>query len=128
LVAQDDDLELALTAAAGEQTNETAEEAVQQTGQQDAQSEPLRPSPPAPPSRPNRVSLPHRLRCHGVGDRRLPVDLAGVPGLGAKRYQLAEACLADLVANPRPCEAGCRTVEHMRLANAPRRLVEVAET
>jgi hypothetical protein len=52
LVAQDHDLELALTAAAGEQTNETAEEPVQQTGQQDAQSEPLRPSSPAPPSRP----------------------------------------------------------------------------
>jgi hypothetical protein len=47
LVAQDHDLELALTAAAGEQTNETAEEPVQQTGQQDPQSEPLRPSPPA---------------------------------------------------------------------------------
>jgi len=49
LVAQNHDLELALTAPAGEQTNETAEEPVQQTGQQDAQSEPLRPSPPAPP-------------------------------------------------------------------------------
>jgi len=43
LVAQNQDLELALTAAAGEQTNETAEEPVQQTGQQYAQSEPLRP-------------------------------------------------------------------------------------
>src|SRR6266545_4295761 len=61
LVAQNHDLELALTAAAGEQTNDTAEEPVQHAGQQDAQSEPLRPSPPAPPSRPNRVSLPHRL-------------------------------------------------------------------
>jgi hypothetical protein len=39
-VAQNNDLELALTAAAGEQTNETAEEPVQQTGQQDAQSGP----------------------------------------------------------------------------------------
>jgi hypothetical protein len=33
LVAQNHDLELALTAPAGEQTNETAEEPVQQTGQ-----------------------------------------------------------------------------------------------
>jgi hypothetical protein len=47
-VAQNHDLELALTAAA-------------QTGQQDAQSEPLRPSPPAPPTRPNRISLSHTL-------------------------------------------------------------------
>jgi hypothetical protein len=35
LVAQNHDLELALTAAAGEQTDETAEEPVQQTGQQE---------------------------------------------------------------------------------------------
>jgi hypothetical protein len=60
LVAQNHDLELALTAAAGEQTNEPAQEPVQQTGQQDAQSEPLQPSPPATPSRPNRISLPHK--------------------------------------------------------------------
>jgi hypothetical protein len=46
LVAQNHDFELALTAAAGEQTNETAEQPVQQTGQQDAQSEPPRPSSP----------------------------------------------------------------------------------
>ena len=71
LVAQDHDLELALTPAAGEQTNETAEEPVQQTGQQDAQSEPLPPSPPAPPSRPNRVSLPHRV----VAKRRVARDV-----------------------------------------------------
>jgi hypothetical protein len=77
LVAQDHDLELALTAAAGEQTNETAEEPVQQTGQQDAQSEPLRPSPPAPPSRPNRVSLPHTVdRPWGVRNAAF-VDLDG---------------------------------------------------
>jgi len=40
LVAQNHDLELALTATAGEQTNANAKEPVQQTGQQDAQSEP----------------------------------------------------------------------------------------
>jgi hypothetical protein len=49
-MAQNHDLELALTAAPGEQPNETTEEPIQQTGQQDAQSEPLRPSSPAPPS------------------------------------------------------------------------------
>jgi hypothetical protein len=38
-VAQNHDLELALNAAAGEQTQENAEEPVQQTGEQDAQSE-----------------------------------------------------------------------------------------
>jgi hypothetical protein len=43
LVAQNHDLELALTAAAGDQTKQTAEEPVQRAGQQDAQSEPLRP-------------------------------------------------------------------------------------
>jgi hypothetical protein len=42
LVAQNHDLELALTAAAGEKNKKTAEEPVHQTGQQDAQSEPLR--------------------------------------------------------------------------------------
>src|SRR5438046_3634109 len=36
LVAQNHDLEVALTAAAGEKTNEPAEEPVEQTGQQDA--------------------------------------------------------------------------------------------
>jgi hypothetical protein len=61
LVAQNHDLELALTAAAGKQTNKTAEEPVQQTGQQDAQSEPLRTRSPTPPPRPNRISLPHRV-------------------------------------------------------------------
>jgi len=50
LMAENHDLELALTAAPGEQPNETTEEPIQQTGQQDAQSEPLRPSSPAPPS------------------------------------------------------------------------------
>ncbi len=43
LVAQNHDLELALTATADEQTNTNAKEPVQQTGQQDAQSEPPRP-------------------------------------------------------------------------------------
>jgi hypothetical protein len=43
LVAQNHDLELALTATAGEQTNANAKEPVQQTGQQNAQSEPPRP-------------------------------------------------------------------------------------
>jgi hypothetical protein len=43
LVAQNHDLEFALTAAAGEKTNDGAEEPVQQRSQQDAQSEPLRP-------------------------------------------------------------------------------------
>jgi hypothetical protein len=41
LVAQSHDFEVALTAAAGEQTNENAEEPVEQAGQQEAQSEPL---------------------------------------------------------------------------------------
>src|SRR5207247_6247812 len=58
LMAQNHDLQLAFTAAAGEQTSETAGQPVQQTGQQDARSEPLRPSSLAPPSRPNRISLP----------------------------------------------------------------------
>jgi hypothetical protein len=42
-VAQNHDLELAVTAAASELTNEKAEEPVQQTGQQDTPSEALRP-------------------------------------------------------------------------------------
>jgi hypothetical protein len=52
LVAQDDDLELPLTAAVGEHANEPAEKPVEQTDQHDAQFEPLRrrsrtrPSPP----------------------------------------------------------------------------------
>jgi hypothetical protein len=50
LVAQNHDLELALTATAGGQTNANAKEPVQQTGQQDAQSEPPRPRSSAPPS------------------------------------------------------------------------------
>jgi AAA domain len=36
-------------------------------------------------------------------------------------------CLAYLVANPRPLDANCRTIEQMRLANALCRLIEVAE-
>jgi hypothetical protein len=59
LVAQNHELELALTAAAGEQTNETAEQPVQQTGQQDAQSEPLRARSPAPVSAELSFSTPH---------------------------------------------------------------------
>jgi hypothetical protein len=51
LVAQNHDFEVALTAAAGEQTNENAEEPVEQAGQQDAQSEPLRPRSSPPPHR-----------------------------------------------------------------------------
>ena len=35
-------------------------------------------------------------------------------------------CLAVLVASPRLLEVNCRTVEQMRLADALRRLVEVA--
>jgi hypothetical protein len=61
LVAQNHDLELALTATANEQTNTNAKEPIQQTGQQDAQSEP----PPAmivsTTVQPNRVSLPHTM-------------------------------------------------------------------
>jgi len=96
LAAQNHDLELALTAAAGEQTNKTAEEPVQQTGQQDAQSEPLRPSPPAPPSRPNRVSLPHTLenglqtvegRHAKIGLRHFATRTANPPGGCATQYR-----------------------------------------
>jgi hypothetical protein len=69
LVAQNHDLELALTATAGEQTNANAKEPVQQTGQQDAQSEPPQPRSSAPPSQPNRVSLPHTLLGRRLGGR-----------------------------------------------------------
>jgi hypothetical protein len=51
--------ELALTAAAGEQTNETAKQPIQQTGQQDAQSEPLRPRSPAPIPAESSFFTPH---------------------------------------------------------------------
>src|SRR6266540_3030440 len=59
LMAQDHDLKLPFTAAAGEHANDTAQEPVQQPSQQDAQSEPARPPSPARPSRPIRISLPH---------------------------------------------------------------------
>jgi superfamily I DNA and/or RNA helicase len=36
-------------------------------------------------------------------------------------------CLAYLVCSPRLLEVDCRTIEHMRLANALCRFVEVAE-
>ncbi len=62
LVAQDDDLKLALTATASEHANENAQEPVQQTREHDAQSEPAWPRSPTRPSWPNRISLPHRIR------------------------------------------------------------------
>jgi hypothetical protein len=50
LVAQHEDLELSLAAAADEQAKNAAEEPVQQRQQHDPQSEPTRPRPPAAPS------------------------------------------------------------------------------
>jgi hypothetical protein len=76
-MAQNHDLELALTAAAGEQTNETAEEPVRQTGQQDAQSEPPRPSSP-PAHRHRRIEFlyptPMREVCEAVRTHRIAKD------------------------------------------------------
>ncbi len=61
-MAQDDDLKLTLTAAAGEHANDPAEKPVKQTHQHDAQSEPARPRSPTRPFGRNRISLPHKFR------------------------------------------------------------------
>jgi hypothetical protein len=58
LVAQDNDLKLALTAAADEHADNPTEEPVEQARQHGPQSAPLQCGSPARPSR-NRVSLPH---------------------------------------------------------------------
>ena len=60
-MAQNHDLELALTATAGKQTNANAKEPVQQTGQQDAQSEPTQAMIVSTTVQPNPVSLPHTM-------------------------------------------------------------------
>jgi transposase len=62
-VAQDHDLELPLTAAAGEQANDGTQEPVQQTRQHDAQSDLNRLGRDHQDCRPkpNRISLPHRI-------------------------------------------------------------------
>ena len=62
LVAQDDDLQLPLTAAAREHAHQATEEPVQQRRQHDTQSEPIQPRTPARPGSPNRISLPHTSR------------------------------------------------------------------
>jgi hypothetical protein len=90
-MAQNHNLELALSAVAGKQAKETAEEPVQQRGQQDAQSEPLRPSSPAPrtgrieflyPTGTNLRNNSSTVTILQVGETRMlfPAD-AGVPAL-----------------------------------------------
>jgi hypothetical protein len=73
LVAQDDDLKLPLTTAAGEHAHEEAKESVQQTRQHDAQSEPARPRSPTQRSRPEsnfftpHVRVDSEAAAQGVG-------------------------------------------------------------
>jgi hypothetical protein len=86
-VAQNHDFELALTAAAGEQTNETAEQPVQQTGQQDAQSEPPRPSSP-PAHRHRRIEFLYPTRFERVHEP---------PPVISERLWMADDCKGSAV-------------------------------